>query len=154
MTSFGQTFPPVAVLAISAPLLGFGLRPAILALFLYGLLPIVHNTISGLTEVPAQVLDAAAGVGMSPSQRLFRVEIPLASPVIIAGVRTSVVINIGTAVIGAVIGAGGLGSPIIAGLVENNPAFIIEGALPAAMLAILADQALAGFEKSRTVSLG
>lgn len=148
ITSFGQTFPPVAVLALAVPLLGFGLMPTVVALFLYGLLPVVRNTIAGLGAVPGDTLDAAYGMGMSRTQALFRVEIPLSARVILAGIRISVIINIGTAMIGAVIGAGGLGSPIIAGLVQNNLAYIIEGALPAAILAILADQLLAGIEDS------
>lgn len=148
IVSFGQTFPPVAVLALTVPMLGFGLPPTIVALFLYGLLPVVRNTIAGLRAVPTHLLDAAYGMGMSRLQALFRVEIPLAAPVIIAGIRISIIINIGTAMIGALIGAGGLGSPIIAGLVRDNLAFIIEGALPAAMLAVLADQLLSNIENS------
>ena len=148
ITSFGQTFPPVAVLALAVPVLGFGLMPTIVALFLYGLLPVVRNTIAGLRAVPPHLLDAAYGMGMSRLQALFRVELPLSAQVILAGVRISVIINIGTAMIGAVIGAGGLGSPIIAGLVRDNLAFIIEGSLPAALLAILADQFLANLESS------
>ena len=148
ITSFGQTFPPVAVLALAVPALGFGLTPTIVALFLYGLLPVVRNTIAGLRAVPLHLLDAAYGMGMGRLQALFRVELPLSAQVILAGIRISVVINIGTAMIGAVIGAGGLGSPIIAGLVRDNLAFIIEGALPAALLAILADQLLANVEAS------
>ncbi len=148
LTSFGQTFPPVAVLALAVPMLGFGLMPTIVALFLYGLLPVVRNTIAGIGAVPHSVLDAAYGMGMSRMQALIRVEIPLAARVILAGVRISVIINIGTAMVGAVIGAGGLGSPIIAGLVQDNIAYIIEGAVPAAILAILADQLLANVEGS------
>jgi osmoprotectant transport system permease protein len=148
ITSFGQTFPPVAVLALAVPVLGFGLMPTVVALFLYGLLPVVRNTIAGLRAVPPNLLDAAYGMGMSRWQALFRVELPLSAQVILAGVRISVIINIGTAMIGAVIGAGGLGSPIIAGLVRDNLAFIIEGALPAALLAIIADQFLANIENS------
>lgn len=145
-TSFGQTFPPVAVLALAVPLLGFGLVPTVVALFLYGLLPVVHNTIAGVKAIPRDVLDAAYGMGMSRWQALIKVEIPLAARVILAGVRISVVINIGTAMIGAFIGAGGLGSPIIAGLFQDNLAFIIEGAVPAAFLAILLDQLLGNIE--------
>lgn len=148
LTSFGQTFPPVAILALAVPMLGFGLLPTVVALFLYGLLPVVRNTIAGLNAVPPDILDAAYGMGMSRMQALFRVEIPLAARVILAGVRISVIINIGTAMIGAAIGAGGLGSPIIAGLVQDNLAFIIQGALPAAILAVLADQLLANVEGS------
>lgn len=146
LTSFGQTFPPVAVLALAVPMLGFGLLPTVVALFLYGLLPVVRNTIAGLRAVPQDVLDAAYGIGMSRMQALVKIEIPLAARIILAGVRISVIINIGTAMIGAVIGAGGLGSPIIAGLVQDNIAYIIEGALPAAILAVLADQLLANVE--------
>jgi osmoprotectant transport system permease protein len=148
ITSFGQTFPPVAVLALVVPVLGFGIIPTVVALFLYGLLPVVRNTVAGLRAVPSHLLDAAHGMGMGRLQALFRVELPLSAQVILAGVRISVIINIGTAMIGAVIGAGGLGSPIIAGLVRDNLAFIIEGALPAALLAILADQFLANMESS------
>jgi osmoprotectant transport system permease protein len=150
LTSFGQTFPPVAVLALAVPMLGFGLVPTVVALFLYGLLPVVRNTIAGLNAVPQSVLDAAYGMGMSQMRALLKVEIPLAIKVILAGVRISVIINIGTAMIGAVIGAGGLGSPIIAGLVQDNLAFILEGAVPAAILAILVDQLLANIEGSFT----
>ncbi|GAI39516.1 unnamed protein product, partial [marine sediment metagenome] len=147
LTSFGQTFPPVAVLALAVPMFGFGLIPTVVALFLYGLLPVVRNTIAGLRAVSGNTIDAAYGIGMSRFQALVRVEIPLAARVIMAGVRISVIINIGTAMIGAVIGAGGLGSPIIAGLVQDNIAYIIEGAVPAAILAVLADQLLAGIEE-------
>ncbi|MCP4611439.1 MAG: ABC transporter permease [Planctomycetes bacterium] len=147
LTSFGQTFPPIAVLALAVPVMGFGQEPTILALFLYGLLPVVRNTIAGLQHVPRDTLDAAYGMGMSKLQALFLIEIPLALPVIIAGIRISVIINIGTAAVGAMFGAGGLGSPIIAGMsAQNNSAFIIEGAVPAAILAILADQLFATIE--------
>lgn len=147
LTALGQTFPPVAVLALAVPIMGFGLEPTILALFLYGLLPVVRNTISGLLAVPKDTREAAHGLGMTGWQVLARVEVPLAAPVILAGIRTSVIINVGTAMIGAVIGAGGLGSPIVAGLIQDNLAFVIEGAVPAAMLALLLDQTLAGLVK-------
>ena len=146
LTSFGQTFPPVAVLALAVPALGFGILPTVIALFLYGLLPVVRNTTSGLGDVPPPMLDAAYGMGMSRSQALWRVELPLAAPAILAGIRISVIINIGTAMIGAVIGAGGLGAPITAGLAQNNVAFIIEGALPAAMMAVIVDRLLGNIE--------
>jgi osmoprotectant transport system permease protein len=148
VTSLSQTFPPVAVLALAVPLFGFGALPTVLALFLYGLLPVVRNTVAGLQSVNKDSLDAAYGVGMSRWQALVKIEIPLALPVILAGIRISVVINVGTAMIGAVIGAGGLGSPIVAGLVRDNLAFILEGALPAAMLALLVDRLLVNLERS------
>lgn len=154
LTSFGQTFPPVAVLALAVPLFGFGLVPTVIALFLYGLLPVVRNTIAGLRAIPTNVLEVAYGMGMSRIQTLMRVEIPLAAQVILAGVRMSIIINVGTAMIGAVIGAGGLGSPLIAGLVQFNTAYVIEGAVPAALLAVLLDQLLANVEKSFAYSPG
>lgn len=147
LTSFGQTFPPVAVLALAVPALGFGVLPTVVALFLYGLLPVVRNTIAGLQAVPQDVVDASYGMGMSRSQTLTRIEIPLAMPMILAGIRISVIINIGTAMIGATIGAGGLGTPIIGGLVQNNISFVIEGAVPAALLAILLDQLFSNIER-------
>jgi len=142
LASIGQTFPPMAVLAIAVPVVGFGFKPTIIALFLYGLLPIVRNTIAGIDSVASDVLEAAGGMGMTPSQVLMSVEIPLAMPVIVAGIRISTVINIGTATLGATIGAGGLGKPIIAGLIVDNPAFILEGAILVGLLAIIVDTGL------------
>ena len=139
VTSIGQTFPPVAVLALAVPALGFGVLPTVTALFLYGLLPVVRNTIAGLEAVAPDALDAAYGMGMSHRQALLKVELPLAAPIILAGIRISVIINIGTAAIGAAIGAGGLGSPIVAGLVQFNVPYVLEGAIPVALLALLAD---------------
>lgn len=150
MASLSQTFPPVAVIALAVPVLGFGALPTIVALILYGMLPILRNTIAGMRSIDRTSLDAAYGIGMSRQQALVRVEIPLALPVILAGIRISVVINIGTAMIGAVIGAGGLGSPIVAGLVRDNLAFVVEGAVPAALLAILVDRLLANLEAGLT----
>jgi osmoprotectant transport system permease protein len=147
LTSFGQTFPPVAVLALAVPVFGFGVIPTVIALFLYGLLPVIRNTVVGFKAVPSAIVEVAYGMGMSRLQTLIHVEVPLAARVILAGVRISVVINIGTAMIGAVIGAGGLGDPIIAGLVQFNTAYVIEGAIPAAILAVLIDQLLANVEK-------
>lgn len=142
LVSVGQTFPPVAVLAVMVPVLGFGARPTIVALLVYGLLPVVRNTISGLEGVQPEVVQAARAMGMTPGQVLRRVELRLALPVIMAGVRISVVINIGTATLGATIGAGGLGAPIIAGLIAENPAYILEGAVVAGLLAVIADLGL------------
>jgi osmoprotectant transport system permease protein len=121
---------------------GFGFKPTVIALFLYGLLPILRNTIAGIEDVSPDVIDAARGMGMKPHQILFRIEIPLAGRVIMAGIRVSTVINIGTAALGATIGAGGLGKPIIAGLIGENPAFILEGAILVGILAIIVDTTL------------
>ncbi len=139
LVAMGQTFPPVAVLAIAAPLIGFGDLPALIALSLYGLLPIVRNTIAGIESVPSATLEAARGLGMGPWHRLLKVELPLALPVILAGVRTSVTINIGTAAIASTVGAKSLGSPIIVGLSGFNTAYVIQGALLVGLLAIVAD---------------
>jgi len=144
----GQTFPPVAVLALSMPLLGLGALPTIVALFLYGLFPVVSGTIAGIEGVPRPIVDAAGGMGMDAGQLLRRVELPLASRVILAGIRISVIVNVGTATVGAAFGAGGLGGPIVGGLLVQNMAFITEGAVTAALLAILLDALLAALEGS------
>jgi osmoprotectant transport system permease protein len=148
LATLGQTFPPVAVLMLAVPMFGFGAEPTIFALFLYGLLPVLRNTISGLEGVSKQLLQAATGMGMNGVQCLVMVELPLAMRVIIAGIRTSVVINVGTAAVGATIGAGGLGSPIVSGLVNRNTAFILEGAIPAALLAFILDRIFGQIEAS------
>jgi osmoprotectant transport system permease protein len=141
IVAIGQTFPPVAVLAVAAPIIGFGATPALIALALYGLLPIVQSTIAGLESVPSATQEAAEGLGFSPWQTLLRVELPLAVPVILGGIRTSVVINIGTAAIASTVGAKTLGSPIIIGLSGYNTAYVIQGALLVGLLAIVADLA-------------
>lgn len=147
VVDFGQTFPPIAVLALMMPILGLGAQPAIVALSLYGLFPVVSGTIAGLDAVPPAVLDAARGMGMGRWTVLFRVELPLAARVIMAGVRTSVIINIGTATVAAATGAGGLGSPIFSGINTQNGALLLEGAAAAAMLAVLADAMLGRVEE-------
>ncbi len=147
---FGQTFPPVAVLALMMPIFGFGLEPAVVALFLYGMFPVVSSTVAGLGAVPADVVDAARGMGMGRPRILFRVELPLAARVIMAGIRTSVIVNIGTATVAAAVGAGGLGDPIIGGIQVQNMAYVFEGAVTAALLAVLADALLAAAERGLT----
>ena len=137
----GQAFPPVAVLALTVPAMGFGFAPAVVALALYGLLPVVQNTLAGLDDAPAEVVAAARGMGMSPAQVLLRVELPLAAPVIIAGIRLSVVIGVGTAAIASTVGARTLGLPIIVGLNGSNTAYVLQGALLVALLAVSLDQA-------------
>jgi len=124
------------------PALGFGLGPAWVALSLYGILPVFGNTVEAMLEVPAATRDAAQGLGFRPGQVLWRVELPLSRPLILAGARTSMVVNVGTAAIGAAIGAGGLGAPILSGLVTQNNGFLAEGAVLAGLLALTLD---AGF---------
>jgi len=139
LATIGQTFPPAAVLAITVPMVGFGARPTIIALFLYGLLPIVENAVAGLEGVASGVREAAEGMGLSAWQRLREVELPLAAPVILAGIRVSVTIAIGTATIGSTVGALTLGTPIFDGLVANKIPFVLEGAVLVALFAILTD---------------
>jgi osmoprotectant transport system permease protein len=147
LVNIGQTFPPVAVLAVAVPLVGFGETPTLIALFAYGLLPIFENTISGLKGCPPAVLEAADGMGMSARQRLLSVELPLALPLILEGIRLSLVINIGTATIGSTVAAKGLGEVIIAGLLSNNTAFILQGGLVTGLMAMLLYDAMAALEK-------
>ena len=147
IVNIGQTFPPVAVLAIAVPLVGFGQKPTLIALFLYGLLPIFENGITGLTSLPNQVKEAARGAGMTPSQQLRRVELPLALPVLLAGVRLSVVISLATATIGSTVGATTLGEVIIAGLLSNNLAFVLQGGLIVGILAVLINDTLVAIER-------
>jgi osmoprotectant transport system permease protein len=139
LATIGQTFPPAAVLAITVPMVGFGARPTIIALFLYGLLPIVENAVAGLEGIASGVREAAEGMGLSAWQRLRDVELPLAAPVILAGIRVSVTIAIGTATIGSTVGALTLGTPIFDGLVANKVPFVLEGAVLVALFAILTD---------------
>jgi osmoprotectant transport system permease protein len=140
---FGQVFPPIAVLALMFPIFGLGPASAVLSLFLYGMLPVVSSTVAGLEDVSPAVIDAARGMGLGRWRILLTVEIPLASPVILAGIRTSVIVNVGTATIAAVIGAGGLGLPIFTGISTGNPGYVVEGALAVSALALVLDGAQA-----------
>lgn len=136
-----QAVPPVAVLALAVPVVGFGELPALLALALYSLLPVVQGTVSGLQGVPGLQRQAALSLGMSSRQCLRYIDIPLALPVWLSGVRTSVIINIGTAAIASTVGAKTLGSPIIVGLSGFNTAYVLQGALVLALLAVTVDMA-------------
>jgi osmoprotectant transport system permease protein len=142
-----QTIPSIALLGFMIPLLGIGAKPAIVALFLYALLPIIRNTYTGITGVDASVKEAALAMGMSLRQVLFKVELPLAMPVILAGIRTATVINVGVATLASYIAAGGLGEFIFGGISLNNSNMILAGAIPAALLAILFDFLLSIVQK-------
>ncbi|MEK6422966.1 MAG: ABC transporter permease [Burkholderia gladioli] len=142
IANLGQTFPPVAVLALAVPAVGFGAKPVLLALTLYGLLPVFESTLAGLGAISPATLDAARGMGMSARQRLVSIELPLAAPVILNGVRLAVVINLGTATIGSTVAAQGLGDVIIAGLQTSNTAFVLQGGVIVALLAVLVYDAL------------
>jgi osmoprotectant transport system permease protein len=134
-----QTIPSIALLGFLIPVLGIGAKPAIAALFLYALLPIIRNTYTGLTGIDPSIMEAARGMGMSQRQIMTRVQLPLAMPVIIAGIRTATVINVGVATLAAYIAAGGLGEFIFGGIALNNTNMILAGAIPAALLALLLD---------------
>jgi osmoprotectant transport system permease protein len=131
-----QTIPSLALLVFMIPLLGIGSWPAISALFLYSLLPIVRNTFTGLEDIPTSIRESAIVLGLSPSEILKKIELPLASRSILAGIKTSAVINVGTATLGALIGAGGYGQPILTGIRLDKVSLILEGAIPAALLAL------------------
>jgi osmoprotectant transport system permease protein len=137
VTGIIQTIPSLALLVFLIPLLGIGAVPAMVALFLYSLLPIVRNTYTGLHDIPGPILESAAGLGLPAGARLRLVELPLAARSILAGIKTSAVINVGTATLGALIGAGGYGQPILTGIRLDNVYLILQGAIPAAVLALL-----------------
>ena len=136
LTGIIQTVPALALLALLVPIPFLGIRPitAIVALFLYGLLPIVRDTVTGLRDIPPQIRDAAEVLSLKPRTRLLKIYLPLASPSILTGIKTSAIINIGSATLAALIGAGGLGEPIISGLNLNDHTLILEGAIPAALI--------------------
>lgn len=147
ITGILQTIPSIALLALMIPLFGIGVAPAIIALFLYALLPILRNSIIGLTTVDPVLKRVALALGMNRWNSLKRVELPLAMPTILAGIRTAAVINVGTATLAAFIGAGGLGEFIVTGLALNNTTLILMGAIPAALLAIITELLFEGVEK-------
>lgn len=143
-----QTVPSLALLAFMIPFLGVGALPAVAALWLYSLFPMVRNTYTGVRDADPRAVEAATALGMTPGQVLRQVRLPLAAPVLMAGVRTAAVITVGTATLAAFIGAGGLGEPIVAGLQLANTAMILSGAIPAAVLALLVDLGLAALERA------
>lgn len=132
-----QTIPALAMLVALVPLVGLGWRPAVAALFLYGLLPIVRGTFNGLAGIPPHLRESAAVLGLDPRARLRLVELPLAMPAILSGIKTAAVITVGTATIGGLIGAGGYGEAILAGIRRADTALLLEGAVPAAVLAVM-----------------
>lgn len=147
ITGAMQTIPSIALLAFMIPLFGIGIVPAIVALFVYALLPILRNTAAALFSIDPVLKKVATGMGLTWRQRLRHVEFPLAAPTIMAGIKTAAVINIGTATLAAFIGAGGLGEPIVTGLALNDTGLIMEGAIPAAVLAIMTELIFEGLEK-------
>ncbi len=147
LVGLGQTIPSLAILALAVGVLGIGALPAIVAIFLYILFPIARNTLTGLQSVPDSTLDAARGVGMTSRQTIREVELPLALPFIIAGVRTATVYGISAGALAYLIGGGGLGDFIFTGIALFKPEAMVAGALPTAALALGADYLLGRFEK-------
>ena len=146
LVNVGQTIPSLAILALFFVYLGFGFNTAVFALWLYSILPILRNTYAGITSIQANILEAARGMGMSPLRVLYKIELPLALPVIIAGIRTSVVIVVGTATLATFIGAGGLGDLIATGISVRRDILIFAGASLSALLAILLDHVVGQVE--------
>ncbi len=145
-----QTIPSLALFGLIIPLLGIGYTPSVFVLFLYALLPIIKNTFIGINSVDEAIIDAGRGMGMTSNQILTKIEIPLALPVIMGGIRISTVINIGTATIAALIGAGGLGEMIFKGISMANNNMVLAGAVPTALLAISIDKLMGLFETKLT----
>jgi len=139
IVGLGQTVPSLAVIALAMSFLGIGFKPAIFALFVYSVLPIARNTLAGITAIPGWIIDAAKGMGMPNTRILFQIELPNAMKVILTGFRVSLVINIGTAALAFLIGAGGLGELIFVGIDLMRPDKLLAGALPVTLLALLAD---------------
>jgi osmoprotectant transport system permease protein len=147
ITDVLQTIPALALLVFLIPWLGIGYGAAIVALFLYSLLPILRNTHTGLADIPRDLRESAEALGLSATARLGHVELPLAARSILAGIKTAAVINVGTATLGALIGAGGYGQPILTGIRLDDTGLILEGAIPAALLALLAQAVFGALEK-------
>ncbi len=146
----GQTIPSLAVIAIMAPLLGYGFNSAIIALFVYSLLPVLRNSYTGIKDIDPAIIESAKGMGMSRAQIAWKIELPLARPVIMAGIRTSTVICVGTATLAVLVGGEGLGKIILTGLYTQIPLLIVQGAAPTAALAVILDTLLGGFESWMT----
>ncbi len=145
-SSVVETLPTVAVMALLIPLTGYGFVPVAIALFFYGLLPVFRNTVEGLLSISPELVDSAVGLGMDEKQILKRLRLPLAMPLVLQGLRISLLINISAATIGAAVGAGGLGIPIVSGLRSFDPVLILQGSLPVACLALFVDSALRRLE--------
>ena len=150
IANVGQTVPTLAFIGIAATLLGMGYTAAVIALFVYATLPIIRNTYAGIRSVDPAVKEAAQGMGMSKWEVTSRIELPLARPIIMAGIRTSTVVNVGTAAVAGMIGAGGLGAIIMSGLAVRVMPIVIQGAAPTAALAIVLDVPLGGVEEWMT----
>ena len=150
-TSLVQTIPSLALLGFMIPLFGIGKEPALIALVLYALLPILRNTYLGISEVGSAYIEAGVGMGMTRWQLLFMVQLPIAFPVVLGGIRTSTVWTVGVATLGALVGAGGLGDFIFRGIATANSELILLGAIPAALLALFFDFLLGQIKKKKKI---
>ncbi|MBO1004065.1 ABC transporter permease [Pseudogracilibacillus auburnensis] len=150
VTAIFQTIPSLALFGFLVPLIGIGSKTALVALIIYALLPILRNTYAGLTGVDQSIIEAGRGMGMTPNQILTKIELPMALPFIMAGIRTATVLTVGIATLATFVGAGGLGDVIYRGLQSYNNSLVLAGALPVALLAILFDIVLKGIEKKVT----
>lgn len=146
IANLGQTIPSLAILALAMGFLGIGIKPAIIALFLFSVLPILQNTIAGLDAVDKQTIDAAKGMGYTSTQILWKIELPQAALFIFAGIRTALVINVGTAALAYLIGGGGLGVWVFTGIQLFDNSFLLSGAIPITILAIVLDYVCKGLE--------
>lgn len=153
LAGIGETIPTVAILALLVPFIGFGIKPVIFALIVYGLLPVLRNTIDGFDTVPLDIREAAKGLGMTPWQILLKIELPMAFPAILAGIRASIILNISVATIGAVVGANGFGTLIMNGIRSNDTLLLLKGALPVTILALMVDSFFSSVEKSRGMKI-
>lgn len=142
LANLGQSLPTVALMAIAVPAVGYGSEPVLIALVIYSILPVMVNVVAGIESVPEAVVEAGRGMGMTRSERLLKLELPLALPVIMVGVRTMLVILISAATLGAIVGAGGLGVPIMSGIGAFDNSVVAYGAIPAILLALIVDRAL------------
>lgn len=142
VSAIGETVPSAAVIALSVPLLGYGNLTCMLALYLYAILPVVRNTIVGMETIAHSVREAGTGMGMTRFQQFLHIDIPLATPIILTGIRTALVINISAATIGATVGAGGFGVPIISGIRVYDPVMVVQGSVPVLFMAMFADKSL------------
>lgn len=152
IATFGQTIPTVALLALVVPFLGYGFKPILFALFVYGILPVLRNTIEGFRIASGETAEAAKALGMNKMQVFFKVELPLALPAIIAGIRTSVIINISVATIGATVGVNGFGTLIVNGIRSSDTIMLLKGAIPVSLLALAVDSLFMSLEKTAVLA--
>jgi osmoprotectant transport system permease protein len=147
LATFGQTIPTVAILALLVPFLGYGFKPALFALFVYGFLPVLRNTIEGFNTIPEEIRESARAMGMNRFQIIAKVELPLALPAILAGIRISLILNISVATIGATVGLSGFGTLIVNGIRGDDTIMILKGAIPVSLLALAVESLFINLEK-------